>query len=104
MDWMDKYQAQIVILSVQISWAESVEKTLQLTIDQKAKGITALESKLTALFFCFPTSRARRTKVVSFKKCWVLTFFPCMFHLFSITSGDYSVFSLFVNFFAIMLE
>ena len=104
MDWMDKYQAQIVILSAQISWSESVEKALQLTADRKAKGTTALESKFTALFSLFPSSRARGTKVVSFNKCAILAFFPCMFGLFSITSRDYSVFSLFVNFFAIMLE
>lgn len=45
MDWMDKYQAQIVILSAQISWSESVEKALQMVADGKAKGTSSMESK-----------------------------------------------------------
>jgi len=44
MQWMDKYQVQIVILSAQISWSESVEKALQMVADRKPGATSALES------------------------------------------------------------
>ena len=37
MDWVDRYQAQLVVLAAQISWSECVEKALQ-TIEQKGGG------------------------------------------------------------------
>nr|CAB3240292.1 cytoplasmic dynein 1 heavy chain 1 [Phallusia mammillata] len=46
MDWMDKYQAQVVILSAQISWSESVDKALQSAADHTSKGTVALEGVL----------------------------------------------------------
>jgi len=46
MDWMDNYQAQIVILSAQISWSESVEKALQSAQDRVTQGTAALEGGL----------------------------------------------------------
>lgn len=29
MEWIDKYQAQLVVLAAQISWSETVESALQ---------------------------------------------------------------------------
>ncbi|XP_077971534.1 cytoplasmic dynein 1 heavy chain 1-like isoform X1 [Styela clava] len=46
MEWMDKYQAQLVILSAQISWSENVERALQTTADMKKPDNSALQGVL----------------------------------------------------------
>ena len=43
MDWMDTYTAQIVVLSSQISWSESVDRALTSVADGKTTGTKALE-------------------------------------------------------------
>lgn len=43
MDWLDKYQAQVVILSAQIAWSENVETALQSAADGKTQGTSALQ-------------------------------------------------------------
>lgn len=43
MEWMDKYQAQLVILSAQISWSESVDKALQAAGEGKTTGPGSIE-------------------------------------------------------------
>ena len=61
---MDKYQAQIVILSAQISWSESVEKALQLTADGKARGTSALESNyMLSMLNCYIQTLSKNGQV-----------------------------------------
>lgn len=55
MEWMDKYQAQLVILSAQISWSENVERALQATADGKSQGTVAIEG----LFLCTTPKRTQ---------------------------------------------
>jgi dynein heavy chain 1, cytosolic len=45
LQWVDRYQAQIVVLSAQISWSESIELALK-AIESGKEGINALQNVL----------------------------------------------------------
>ncbi len=45
MKWVDRYQAQLVVLAAQISWSESLEKALQ-TVEQQKGGLEPVEGVL----------------------------------------------------------
>ena len=51
MQWLDSYQAQIALLSAQISWSESVEDALESAADGKTKGTDALNRVYFIYFF-----------------------------------------------------
>ena len=51
MQWLDSYQAQIALLSAQISWSESVEDALKSAADGKTKGTDALNRVYFIYFF-----------------------------------------------------
>ncbi|KAG1662035.1 Dynein heavy chain, cytoplasmic [Nymphon striatum] len=46
LQWMDKYQAQIVVLAAQIFWSEEVETALQKIVSQSSNEMTLLEGVL----------------------------------------------------------